>query len=188
MGHKKVAVITGSLRQGAYSRLMARAAIELSPSSLKLSEVEIGDLPHYNQDLETATPPAAWTEFRNRIIALDAVLFVTPEYNRSMPGALKNAIDVGSRPWGKSAWSGKPAAVISTTPGALGGMAANNHLRQVIYAVNLAAMAYPEAYIPAVATLFDENGRLTSAEAREFISGFMRSFESWIDRLLHHHH
>jgi len=188
MGHKKVAVITGSLRQGAYSRLMARAAIELSPSSLKLSEVEIGDLPHYNQDLETATPPAAWAEFRNRIIASDAVLFVTPEYNRSMPGALKNAIDVGSRPWGKSAWSGKPAAVISTTPGALGGMAANNHLRQVIYAVNLAAMAYPEAYIPAVATLFDENGRLTSAEAREFISGFMRSFESWIDRLLHHHH
>jgi chromate reductase len=188
MAQSKIATIVGSLRQGAYSRMMARALVELAPSSMKFAEVEIGDLPHYNQDLETDAPPAAWTEFRKKIIASDAVLFVTPEYNRSMPGALKNALDVGSRPWGKSAWNGKPAAVISTTPGALGAMAANNHLRQVLYAVNLAAMAYPEAYIPAVATLFDESGALTNADARKFVSGFLESFEHWVEHLLHHHH
>ena len=180
---KKIGVIVGSLRQGSYSRMLARAIIEIAPPESKLSQIEIGSLPLYNQDLETATPPAPWTDFRNQVKASDAVLFVTPEYNRSMPGALKNALDVGSRPWGHSAWDGKPAAVISITPGALGAMAANNHLRQVLYAVNLAAMAYPEAYIPAAATLFDGNGKLTHAGTREFLSTFMKSFDSWIERL-----
>jgi chromate reductase len=180
---KKIGVIVGSPRQGSYSRMLARAVIETSPAHLQLTQIEIGSLPHYNQDLETASPPPAWTEFRQRVIACDAVLFVTPEYNRSMPGALKNALDVGSRPWGHSAWNGKPAAVMSITPGALGAMAANNHLRQVLYAVNLAAMAYPEAYLPAAATLFDGNGQLVSAGTREFIVSFMQSFDAWIERL-----
>src|SRR5918998_1032001 len=155
MQREKVGVIVGSLRKGSYARLLSRALVELAPASLELSDIDIGELPHYNQDLETDTPPAPWTTFRQRVIACDAILFVTPEYNRSMPGVVKNAMDVGSRPWGFSAWSGKPAGIISTTPGALGAMAANHHLRQVVMAVNLAAMPYPEAYIPAVATLFD---------------------------------
>jgi len=180
---KKIGVIVGSLRQGSYSRMLARAVIESAPAHLRLSQIEIGSLPLYNQDLETATPPAAWTEFRERVIASDAVLFVTPEYNRSMPGALKNALDVGSRPWGHSAWDGKPAAIISITPGALGAMAANNHLRQVLYAVNLAAMAYPEAYIPAAATLFDGSGRLVDAGVRKFLDSFVQAFDAWIGRL-----
>ena len=142
--------------------------------------VEIGTLPLYNEDLETASPPAAWTEFRNTVKAADAVLFVTPEYNRSMPGALKNALDVGSRPWGKSAWGGKPAAVVSITPGALGAMAANHHLRQVLYAVNLSAMPYPEAYIAGAAKLFDDNGRLVSKETRDFVTSFLAAFESFV--------
>jgi chromate reductase len=183
MQQKKVGVIAGSLRQGAYSRLMARALFELAPATMALSEIEIGDMPHYNADLETDSPPAAWTKFRQRVIASDAILFVTPEYNRSMPGAVKNAMDVGSRPWGHSAWSGKPAAVISTTPGALGGMAANNHLRQVLMAVNLAAMAYPEAYIPAVATLFDDSGKLQNADTRKFLTDFLQAFDSWIGKI-----
>jgi chromate reductase len=182
MHRKKVGVIVGSLRKGSYARLLSRALVELAPASLELSVIEIGELPHYNQDLETDTPPSAWTTFRQRVIASDAVLFITPEYNRSMPGVVKNALDVGSRPWGFSAWSGKPAAVISTSPGALGGMAANHHLRQVAMAVNLAAMPYPEAYIPAVASLFDENGALQNADARKLMVQFLQSFATWTDR------
>jgi chromate reductase len=181
--HKNVGVIVGSLRQGAYSRMLARALREAAPSTLRFAEIEIGRLPLYNQDLETATPPAEWVEFRKSVMASDALLFVTPEYNRSMPGALKNAIDVGSRPWGRNAWDNKPAAVISISPGQLGGMAANHHLRQTLYGANLAAMAYPEAYINNAASLFDESGRLVSAETKEFAASFMRAFEAWIVRL-----
>ena len=178
----RVGVIVGSLRTGAYSRMLARALPELTPPSLQLVEIGIGDLPLYNYDLETGTPPPAWTAFRTAVKSTDAVLFVTPEFNRSMPGALKNAMDVGSRPWGDSAWTGKSAAVISLTPGALGAMAANHHLRQVLMAVNLAAMPYPEAYIPGAATLFDESGRLTTAETRQFLQTFMEAFAAWVDR------
>src|SRR5690606_18035731 len=180
MQQKNIGVIVGSLRKDAYTRLLARALHDLSPPSLRLTQLEIGELPHYNQDLETDSPPPTWTRFREAVLASDAILFVTPEYNRSMPGALKNALDVGSRPWGKSAWSGKPAGVISLTPGALGAMAANHHLRQVLLAVNLAAMPHPEAYIPAAASLFDDQGRLVKAETREFLAGFMREYEKWI--------
>ena len=182
MKETKVGVIVGSLRSGAYTRMLARALPELSPASMRLAPIEIGELPHYNQDLETEKPPPSWTTFRQQVIASDAILFVTPEYNRSMPGALKNALDVGSRPWGKSAWSGKRAGVISLTPGALGAMASNHHLRQVLLAVNLAAMPYPEAYIPGAASLFDENGALVQAETREFLKSFMQAFEKWVAR------
>jgi chromate reductase, NAD(P)H dehydrogenase (quinone) len=179
----KVGVIVGSLRKGAFTRMMARALPELTPPSLKLTPIEIGALPLYNQDLETESPPSTWTAFRSEVIACDAILFVTPEYNRSIPGALKNALDVGSRPWGQSAWSGKPAAVISMSPGALGGMAANHHLRQVLMAVNLSAMPYPEAYLFQASSLFDASGRLTSKETRELLTTFMQSFEQWISKL-----
>lgn len=182
MERKNVGVIVGSLRRGAYTRLLSRALAELAPPTLALSDIDIGELPHYNEDLETEQPPPAWTQFRQRVSAADALLFITPEYNRSIPGVLKNALDVGSRPWGMSAWSGKPAAVISSTPGALGGMAANHHLRQVLLAVNVAAMPHPEAYIPAIATVFDEHGRLQNAETRKFISDFLQAFATWVER------
>jgi chromate reductase, NAD(P)H dehydrogenase (quinone) len=179
----KVGVIVGSLRKEAFTRLMAHALPELAPPSLSLAEIEIGALPLYNQDLETESPPPAWTAFRSQVKACDAILFLTPEYNRSMPGALKNAMDVGSRPWGHSAWNGKPAAVISMSPGALGGMAANHHLRQVLMAVNLSVMPYPEAYLFAVASLFNDSGRLVSEETRQFLSTFLQSFEQWIRKV-----
>ena len=126
----KVAVIVGSLRKASYSRMLARAMIELAPASLECGFVEIGDLPLYNQDEDTESPPAPWTTFRDRVRPVNAVLFVTPEYNRSVPGVLKNAIDVGSRPYGKSVWSGKAAGVVSNSPGAISGFGANHHLRQ----------------------------------------------------------
>jgi chromate reductase len=178
----RVGVIVGSLRKGAYTRMLARALPELTPPSLQLVEIGIGDLPLYNYDLETDQPPPAWTAFRTAVKGTDALLFVTPEFNRSMPGALKNAMDVGSRPWGDSAWAGKPAGVISMSPGALGAMASNHHLRQVLMAVNIAAMPYPEAYIPAAGALFDDSGRLTSAETRQFLQGFMEALVTWIGR------
>jgi chromate reductase, NAD(P)H dehydrogenase (quinone) len=178
----KVGVIVGSLRKDAFTRLTARALPELAPSSLQFVDITIGDLPLYNEDLETASPPAEWTRFREAVKSVDGILFITPEYNRSFPGALKNALDIGSRPWGKSAWDGKPAGVMSQSPGALGGMAAAHHLRQVLLAVNLVAMPHPEIYIPIVAPLFDESGRLQNPQTRELITSFLLAFAAWLER------
>src|SRR5476649_2476769 len=155
---RDIAVIVGSLRKDSINRKVANALVELAPEGLKLSIVEIGQLPIYNQDGDE-NPPAAWTEFRERIKASDAVLFVTPEHNRSVPAALKNAIDIGSRPYGKSAWSGKPGAVVSASPGGIGGFGANHHLRQSLVFLNVPAMAQPEAYLGAADKLFDAAGK-----------------------------
>jgi chromate reductase len=178
----KVAVLVGSLRKGSISRKVAHALEGLAPERLKLEIVEIGDLQHYNPDLEENVPPA-WAAFRNTIRASDAVLFVTPEYNRSVPGVLKNAIDVGSRPYGKSAWAGKPAAIVSVSPGALSAFGANHHLRQSLVFLDMPAMQQPEAYIGNAAALFDDKGQLSNESTRAFLRNFMNSFESWIGRL-----
>ena len=176
---RNVAVIVGSLRKDSINRKVAKALAELSPAGLKLSIVEIGQLPLYNQDGDEK-PPMEWTAFRERIRAADAVLFVTPEHNRSVPAALKNAIDVGSRPYGKSAWSGKPGAVVSASPGAIGGFGANHHLRQSLVFLNIPAMPQPEAYIGGADKLFDAAGKLNNDGTRKFLHGFMRSFEAWV--------
>lgn len=173
-----VAVIVGSLRKGSVNRMVAQALIELAPKNLALSIVEIGDLPHYNMDMEAA-PPAAWTTFREKIKAAGAVLFVTPEFNRSVPGALKNALDVGSRPYGKSAWAGKPGAVVSASPGALGGFGANHHLRQSLVFLDVPAMAQPEAYIGGADNLFDGAGKLTSEDTKKFLTGYLAAFAAF---------
>lgn len=179
---RKIAVIVGSLRKGSYNRMMARAAAEVAPEGLELEIVEIGDLPLYNQDADEGTPPEAWTRFRERVKAADAVLFVTPEYNRSVPAPLKNAIDVGSRPYGQSAWAGKPTAIISVSPGALAAFGANHHLRQSLVFLDMPAMQQPEAYIGGVANMFDAEGKLTNASTREFVSKFMQAFAAWIEK------
>jgi chromate reductase, NAD(P)H dehydrogenase (quinone) len=181
---RDVAVIVGSLRRESFNRKMARALQELAPESLRLEIVEIGELPLYDQDGDDdGNPPAAWTAFRERVRPADAVLFVTPEYNRSIPAPLKNALDVGSRPYGQSVWEGKPAAVVSVSPGAYGGFGANHHLRQSFVFLNVAAMQQPEAYIGGAADLFDAAGRLTSDRTREYMRKFMVAFAAWIDRL-----
>jgi chromate reductase len=180
MAQKMIAVLVGSLRKESFTRKMAKELIKLSPGSLKLEIIEIGGLPLYNQDSED-NPPTAWTEFRDRIKNVDGVLFVTPEYNRSVPGALKNAIDVGSRPYGKSAWDGKPGAVVSVSPGAIGGFGANHHLRQSLVFLNMPAMQQPEAYIGQAATLFDEHGSLVNESIREFARKFMLACATWVE-------
>ncbi|MDF9619133.1 NAD(P)H-dependent oxidoreductase [Pseudomonas entomophila] len=173
-----VAVVVGSLRKDSYNRKVARALSELAPSSLALRIVEIGDLPLYNEDVEPEAPEA-WKHFRDEIRRSDAVLFVTPEYNRSVPGGLKNAIDVGSRPYGQSAWSGKPAAVASVSPGAIGGFGANHALRQSLVFLDMPCMQMPEAYIGGAATLFDDSGKLND-KTRPFLQAFIDKFASWV--------
>ena len=156
---RNVAVIVGSLRKESYNRKMAQALTGLAPPEIELGIEEIRNLPFYNQDDE-ANPPPEVVAFKERIARSDAVLFVTPEYNRSVPGVLKNAIDVASRPYGKSAWSGKPAAIISVSPGAIGSFGANHHLRQSLVFLDMPALQQPEAYITNCARLFD-GGALT---------------------------
>jgi chromate reductase len=174
-----VAVLVGSLRKDSINRKVGNTLAELAPRGQKLSIVEIGQLPIYNQDDEE-NPPAEWTVFRERIRSADAVLFVTPEHNRSVPAALKNAIDVGSRPYGQSAWSGKPGAVVSASPGSIGGFGANHHLRQSLVFLNVPAMAQPEAYIGGADKLFDARGRLVNEGTRKFLQDFMQAFGAWI--------
>ncbi len=177
---RDVAVLVGSLRKDSINRKVAKALIELAPAPLSLEIVEIGDLPLYSQDSD-ASPPAAWTSFRNRISSADAVLFVTPEYNRSVPAPLKNAIDVGSRPYGKSAWTGKPGAVVSASPGNIGGFGANHHLRQSCVFLNIAVMAQPEAYLGGADKLFDAAGKLGNDGTRKFLQGFLQAFAAWVE-------
>jgi len=178
---RNVAVFVGSLRKESFSRKIAKALMAMAPPELKLEIVEIGHLPLYNQDLE-ADPPQAAREFKQKVETFDAVLFVTPEYNRGVPGCLKNAIDVGSRPYGKSSWSGKPGAVISNSPGAIGGFGANHALRQSLVFLDVPAMPQPEAYIGGVAKMFDDKGTLTNETTREFLQKFLAAYAQWIER------
>jgi chromate reductase len=182
MAARDVVVLVGSLRKESYTRKIAYALAELAPEGFALEQVPIGDLPFYDQDAE-AEPPAPWVAFRDRVRPADAVLFATPEYNRSVPAVLKNALDVGSRPYGKSVWDGKPAAVISVSPGALSGFGANHHLRQSLVFLNMPVLQQPEAYLGQVATLLGEDGRLTNDKTREFLGGFMRAFADWIEKV-----
>ena len=178
-----VCVLVGSLRKASLNRMLANALISLAPSSLKLDIVEIGQLPLYSEDLDAATPPVAWTAFRQRIKAADAVLFVTPEYNRSVPAALKNALDVGSRPYGGSVWDRKPGAVVSSSPGAIGAFGANHHLRQSLVFLNVPAMQQPEVYLGHADKLFDEHGKLVSDGTGKFLQQFMQAFANWVETI-----
>jgi chromate reductase, NAD(P)H dehydrogenase (quinone) len=175
-----VTILIGSLRKNGYSHHLANALTKAAPERLSFRITGIGDLPLYNQDLD-ATPPAPWTALRQSIQAASAVLFVTPEYNRSVPGVLKNAIDVASRPYGQSVFNGKPAAIVSQSPGALGGFGANHAIRQSLVFLNMPTMQMPEAYISNSAALFDDAGALTDDSARKFLSIFMQAFAVWID-------
>jgi len=177
----RVAVIVGSLRRDSLNRKLAKALAAMAPPSLALEIVEIGGLPLYNQD-DDANPPAPSAAFKEKIAAADAVLFVTPEYNRSVPGVLKNAIDIASRPYGKRAWDGKPGAVISVSPGAIGGFGANHHLRQSLVFLNMPAMTQPEAYVGGAGDLFDESGALKKPETVKFMEKFLSAFAAWVER------
>jgi chromate reductase len=181
MATRRVAVVVGSLRKESLNRKMAKTLVAIAPESLSLEIVEIGQLPLYNQD-DDANPPPPSAAFKAKIGAADAVLFVTPEYNRSVPGVLKNALDIASRPYGKSAWSGKPAAVMTVSPGPIGGFGANHHLRQSLVFLDMPALQQPEAYIGGAGDLFDESGGLKKPETKKFLDTFLAAFAAWIER------
>jgi chromate reductase len=179
---RKIAVIIGSLRKESFNRKMAKTLMLLAPQTLEMEIVEIGQLPMYNQDDDDeGHPPATYAEFRNNIKKTDGILFVTAEYNRSMPGVLKNALDVGSRPYGQSAWNLKPCGIVSVSPGAVGGFGANHHLRQSLVFLNMPAMQQPEAYIANAHKLFDGD-KLNNESTEQFMRGFMDSFAAWVER------
>ncbi|MBF6607501.1 MAG: NAD(P)H-dependent oxidoreductase [Flavobacterium sp.] len=180
MKNYKIGVIVGSLRKESYNLKTAKALMAMAPQSLSMELINIANLPMFNEDLE-ATPPQEWETFRNQIKAVDGLLFLTPEYNRSVPGVLKNAIDVGSRPYGKNSFDGKPAGVVSVSIGNISGFGANHHLRQSLVFLNIPTMAQPEAYIGGAANLFDDSGTLTNDSTKDFLSGFLGAFEKWID-------
>jgi chromate reductase len=181
---RTIAVIVGSLRRDSLNRKVALELARLAPAHLKLEIVEIGDLPLYNQDLETESLPAAWTAFREKVAPADGVLFVTPEYNRSIPGALKNAIDVGSRPYGHSVWAKKPGAVISVSPGAYGGFGANHHLRQSTVFLDIPLMQQPEAYLAKVGDWFGADGTVTDERHRALLAEFIAAYADWVEKIL----
>jgi len=178
----KIALISGSLRKESVSKKIATSVGELFPQGYQSQFVEIGNLPLYNEDIDTeSNVPATYTEFRKAIKESDAVLFVTPEYNRSMSGALKNALDVGSRPVGQSVWNGKPAAIISQSPGPISGFGANHHLRQSLMVLNMPTLQQPEAYLANSFQLFDGNGNLNEGTT-EFLQSFVDAFVDLISK------
>lgn len=181
MDKKKVAILVGSLRKGSFNRKMAMNMIQLAPQDLDLQIVEIGQLPLYNQDFDKS-PPAEWIQFRDQIRTFDAILFVSPEYNRSVPAVLKNAIDVGSRPYGQSVWDSRPAAVVTVSVGDIGGFGANHHLRQMLFFLNMPALQQPEAYIGQGAGLFDEADAIKKQELRDYMSTFLQKFSDFIQK------
>lgn len=173
-----VAVLVGSLREASFNKKLANALVELAPPGLSFKHIEIGDMPLYNEDLEDDLPES-WGRFRQQMKGVDAVLFVTPEYNRSVPASIKNAIDVGSRPYGESVWAGKPCAIASGSPSGIGGFGANHHLRQSLVFLDMPAMQQPEAYIGGLYDVFDADGRIAKADTKQFLEKFITSFAHW---------
>jgi len=178
----KIGVLVGSLRKESYCKKLFKNLKELAPGSIDLEYVEIGNLPMYNQDYDDeGNPPSEYTKFREDMKKYAGFLFITPEYNRTMPAVIKNALDVGSRPYGESIWDGKPGAVISVSPGALGGFGANHQIRQALVFLNVPAMQQPEAYIGNIADIMDESGKITNESVLDYLKDIMESFAAWVE-------
>lgn len=178
---KKVGIIVGSLRKDAFSKQVAKNTAEKLNQYFETEFIEIGNLPYYNQDLEVeGSVPQAWTDFRNTVKNVDAILFVTPEYNRSLPAVVKNALDVGSRPMADSVWNKKPAAIISNSPGNIGGFGANHHLRQTLAFLNMPVLGQPEVYLSQIHTLLQEDGTIVEGTSK-FLDSFVLEFKNLID-------
>ena len=185
MATYKIAILVGSLRAGSLNRKIARSMCAIRGDNLQCSMVEIGNLPLYNQDYDKSPDePETYRGFREQIAAADGILFCTPEYNRGVPGVLKNAIDVGSRPRGNNVWNGKPAAIISASPGAIGGFGANHQLRQACVFLNMPVMQQPEAYLGHVSDdSFDADGCLKDGPLKELVGKLAHAFHDWVDMI-----
>ena len=182
MAARKVAMIVGGLSRNAVSGRVSRALQSVQPSTLALERVEIGDLPFYNQDLETESPPAPWVRFRDAIRAADGILFVVPEYNRGIPAAVKNAVDVGTRPPAANVWREKPVGIVSTSPGTLGGFGGNHQLRQNLSFSAVQLMLMPEMYLGGANKLVNPDGTFADDKGRELVTKFLDAFAAWVER------
>lgn len=183
MNDKTIGVFVGSMRRASYSKQIARCLADMMPEGWNVRFIRIDDLPLFNQDFEEdGTTPQAYTRYREEVKALDAFLFVTPEYNRSVPAVLKNALDVGSRPYGQNCFDGKPAAIVSVSPGRTGGFGANHHLRQVMVFLNIYVMQQPEAYVGGVDAMLAEDGTLKDAKSRDYLQNIAGAFADWVRR------
>ncbi|MCL7986903.1 NAD(P)H-dependent oxidoreductase [Sphingobacterium sp. lm-10] len=176
MGVKNIGIVVGSLRKGSFNKAIGQYLKDQAPEGVTLEAVEIGNLSLYNQDYDESGEPAEYGPFREKIKAFDGIIFITPEYNRSVPGVLKNAIDVASRPYGHSAWDGKPALVISSSISNQSGFGANHHLRQSLAYLNMPTLAQPEVYIANVQNIFDEDGALKNEESGKFLKDVLAAY------------
>ncbi|HET6911789.1 MAG TPA: NADPH-dependent FMN reductase [Rhodanobacteraceae bacterium] len=181
MATLKIAVLIGSLRKGSFNKQLAHALQKLAGDKLAFEYINIGDLPLFNQDNEKDYPPAA-KQMKEQIKNADGVLFVTPEYNRSIPGVLKNAIDIASRPYGTNAFAGKPGAVIGTTMGSTGTALAQQHLRNICVFLDIPMLQMPEAFIQYKEGLIAADGSITVDSTREFLQGFVDKYVAWVGR------
>jgi len=179
---KQIGYIVGSLRKDSYNRKLALALVKLAPPDFAFKELKIGDLPLYDQDDDKAQSVEV-QRLKSELRGVDAVIFVTPEYNRSIPGVLKNALDNASRPYGQSAWAGKPAGILGASPGAIGTAIAQGHLRTVLAFLDMPTLAQPEAYIQIKDGFFDESGNIANADAKKFLHGWMDKYVAWVKRL-----
>ncbi len=176
----QIAVVAGSLRKDSFNRKLASAIAKLAPAEFTFKQIEIGDLPLYNQD-DDANPTAPLKRLKAEIIAAHGVLFVTPEYNRSIPGVLKNAIDSASRPYGQSAWAGKPSGVLGVSVGAIGTSLAQQHLRNILAYLDMPTLGQPEAFIHAKESLFDADGNI-GADSKQFFQNWMNKYVEWVKK------
>lgn len=181
MSIKNISVLVGSLRKDSFNKKVANEIINIAPDGLAMEIIEIDQLPFYNEDLDHGNPPSEWSEFRKKIKDSDGFLFLTPEYNRSVSGVLKNAIDVASRPYGQSAWGGKPGAVISVSMSSLGAFGANHHLRQSMVFLDVPMMQQPEAYVGSAHELFDDSGNLVP-DTQAFLQSFIDAYAKWVEK------
>ncbi|QCP52242.1 NAD(P)H-dependent oxidoreductase [Trinickia violacea] len=179
-----IAVIVGSLRRDSFNKALSHAIVKLTSADFAFEFLDIGSLPLYSQDYDADFPEAA-RHFKQRIEAADALLFVTPEYNRSIPGVLKNALDWGSRPWGSNSWGGKPGAVLGTSPGATGTALSQQHLRNVLAYLDVATLGQHEMFIKHADGVIDADGNVANEHTLKFLQHFVHRFESWVKRHVH---
>jgi len=180
---KKIGIFVGSLRKGSYNRIVAETIAQLFPEVFETEFVDLSGLEMYNQDLDDeGQPTVSWTAFRNQVKALDGVVFVSPEYNRSVPAVLKNALDVGSRPYGESVWDSKPGLVVTVSPGAIGGFGANHHLRQSLVFLNVPTLQQPEAYIGNITNALNEDGTVVEGTV-SFLQSIVDAYVAFFKRL-----
>ncbi len=181
--NKIIGIIAGSLRKESFSKKLAAEVLKMAPEGFEFKLVTLADLQIYNQDFDDeGVVPEEYTEFRDLMNTIEGVIFITPEYNRSVPGVLKNAIDVGSRPYGKSVWNGKPAAVFSNSPGNLAAFGANHHLRQSLVFLNMPVMQQPEVYLARVGEAFDENGQMKEGKTKDLLQHAVTAFVAWFTK------